>query len=74
MSAAYQAVPTRLRAVAQATVEGLAVPVAIGVSGVGLLVVQSAGGTDGLVLPVLTGVVVVGVARRRDPRCTASTG
>ena len=31
LSAAYQAVPNRLRAVAQATVEGLAVPVAIGV-------------------------------------------
>ena len=49
LSAAYQAVPTRMRAVAQATVEGLAVPVAIGVSGVVLLVVQAVGryrGTD----------------------------
>jgi hypothetical protein len=58
LSAAYQAVPTRMRAVAQATVEGLAVPVAIGVSGVALLVVQSLGSADGLVLPVLTGIVV----------------
>jgi len=41
LSAAYQAVPARLRAVAQSAVEGLAVPVAIGLSGVGLLIVQS---------------------------------
>ena len=59
LSAAYQAVPTRLRAVAQATVEGLAVPVAIGVSGVVLLVVQAVGGTEGLLLPVLTSIVVM---------------
>ena len=59
LSAAYQAVPNRLRAVAQATVEGLAVPVAIGFSGVVLLVLQSADGTDGLVLPILTSVVVL---------------
>ena len=59
LSAAYQAVPNRLRAVAQATVEGLAVPVAIGISGVGLLAVEWAGGADGLMLPVLTSVVVV---------------
>ena len=74
LSAAYQAVPTRLRAVAQATVEGLAVPVAIGVSGVVLLVVQAVGGTDG------SGAA--GAHRRRSWRrgsssrcsCTASTG
>jgi hypothetical protein len=59
LSAAYQAVPNRLRAVAQATVEGLGVPVAIGVSGIVLLVVQAAGGTDGLVMPVITGLVVM---------------
>ena len=59
LSAAYQAVPNRMRAVAQATVEGLAVPVAIGISGVVLLVIQSVGGTKGLLLPVLTGVVVM---------------
>ena len=58
LSAAYQAVPTRMRSVAQATVEGLAVPVAIGISGVVLLVVQSVGGTEGLMLPVLTSIVV----------------
>ena len=54
LSAAYQAVPNRLRSVAQATVEGLAVPVAIGSERLGLLVVQAPGGTDGLMLPVLT--------------------
>jgi HEAT repeat protein len=59
LSAAYQAVPFRLRAVAQATVEGLAVPVAIGLSGVALLAVQSAGGADGLMLPLLTSAVVI---------------
>ena len=59
LSAAYQAVPNRMRAVAQATVEGLAVPVAIGVSGLVLLVVQAAGGTEGLLLPVLTALVVL---------------
>ena len=59
LSAAYQAVPNHLRAVSQATVEGLAVPVAIGASGVVLLVVDAAGFTDGLLLPVLTGVVVL---------------
>ncbi len=59
LGAAYQAVPTRLRAVAQATVEGLAVPVAIGASGVVLLVVEAAGGIDGLALPLLTSLVVL---------------
>ena len=58
LSAAYQAVPSRLRALAQATVEGLAVPVAIGHSGIVLLLVESAGLTEGLLLPVLTGLVV----------------
>ncbi len=58
LSAAYQAVPTRMRSVAQATVEGLAVPVAIGASGVVLLVVQAVGGTEGLMLPVLIAIVV----------------
>ena len=59
LSAAYQAVPHRTRAVAQAAVEGLAVPVAIGLSGVMLLVVQSVGGERGLMLPMLTSVVVI---------------
>ncbi|MET0901765.1 MAG: hypothetical protein ABWZ52_00865, partial [Acidimicrobiales bacterium] len=59
LSAAYQAVPNHLRAVSQATVEGLAVPVAIGVSGVVLLLVDAVGFTDSLLLPVLTGVVVL---------------
>ncbi len=59
LSAAYQAVPDRLRAVSQAFVEGLGVPVAIGASGVGLLVIQALGGTRGLTLPVLTALVVV---------------
>jgi HEAT repeat protein len=58
LSAAYQAVPTHLRPVAQATTEGLAVPVAIGASGAALLVVQSLGAIEGLALPILTGVVV----------------
>ena len=43
---------------AQATVEGLAVPLAIGVSGVVLLGVQAVGGTEGLMLPLLTAAVV----------------
>jgi hypothetical protein len=58
LSAVYQTMPMRLRAVAQATVEGLAVPVAIGVSGIALLAVQSVGGADGLMLPLLTIAVV----------------
>jgi HEAT repeat protein len=58
LSAAYQAVPTRMRSVVQATVEGLAVPLAIGASGAVLLVVQALGGTEGLMLPVLTATVV----------------
>jgi len=59
LSAAYQAVPHRMRAVSQAAVEGLAVPVAIGLSGVILLLVQSVGGERGLMVPVLTSIVVV---------------
>jgi HEAT repeat protein len=59
LSAAYQAVPTPLRLATQAGVEGLAVPVAIGASGVVLLALQLMGGTGGLALPVLTSVVVV---------------
>ncbi|HVJ96574.1 MAG TPA: HEAT repeat domain-containing protein, partial [Acidimicrobiia bacterium] len=59
LSAAYGALPARLRGVAAATVEGLAVPVAIGISGVVLLVLQSAGSTRGLLLPALTAAVVV---------------
>jgi hypothetical protein len=58
LSAAYQAVPSRLRLAAQANVEGLAVPVAIGMSGVGLLVVRGLGLLDGMLLPALTAVVV----------------
>ncbi len=58
MSAAYQAVPARLRAVAQAAVEGLAVPLAIGMSGVILLAVDAAGLTDGVTLPTITALVV----------------
>ena len=59
LSAAYQAVPNRLRLASQATVEGLAVPVAIGVSGLVLMILRWTVGTDGLALPVLTSVVVV---------------
>ncbi|MET1003809.1 MAG: HEAT repeat domain-containing protein [Acidimicrobiia bacterium] len=58
LSAAYQAVPNRLRPVAQASVEGLAVPLAIGISGAGLLIVDALGNA-GLVLPILTAMVVV---------------
>ena len=58
LSAAYQAVPTPVRLAAQATVEGLAVPVAIGVSGLVLIVLRSTVGTDGLALLLLTGFVV----------------
>ena len=59
LGAAYQAVPPAERLAAQATVEGLAVPVAIGVSGVVLIGVRATVGTGGLALPVLTSVVVV---------------
>ena len=59
LSAAYQAVPNSVRAVVQATVEGLAVPLAIGVSGVVLLLVDGVGLTDSLLLPVLTALVLI---------------
>ncbi len=59
VGAAYQAIPLPQRLAAQANVEGLAVPVAIGFSGLVLIVVRSTVGTDGMVLPVLTAVVVV---------------
>ena len=59
LGAAYQAVPTHVRLATQATVEGLAVPVAIGASGVVLIAIRSTVGTDGLALPVLTTVVLV---------------
>lgn len=59
VSAAYQTVPTHVRLATQATVEGLAVPVAIGVSGVVLMAVRATVGTDGLALPILTSIVVV---------------
>jgi hypothetical protein len=59
LSAAYQAVPTRERLAAQAAIEGLAVPVAIGVSGIVLILVRQTVGTGGLILPVLTSVVLV---------------
>ena len=58
LSAAYQVVPTRLRLAAQAGVEGLAVPLAIGASGLVLLVLQATTGTGGLLLPVLVVAVV----------------
>lgn len=59
LGAAYQAVATPSRMAAQATVEGLAVPVAIGFSGVGLLVLRGTVGTAGLYLPICVGIVLV---------------
>ena len=59
LSAGYQAVPTQVRLATQAAVEGLAVPVAIGVSGLVLMALRATLGTDGLVLPVATSAVVV---------------
>jgi HEAT repeat protein len=58
LSAAYQVVPTPMRLAAQAGVEGMAVPLAIGASGAVLLVLQATVGTAGIVLPVLVAVVV----------------
>jgi HEAT repeat protein len=58
LSAAYQVVPTPLRLAAQAGVEGMAVPLAIGASGIVLLALQATVGTGGIVLPVLVGAVV----------------
>ena len=51
LSAAYQVVPTPLRLAAQAGVEGLAVPLAIGLSGVVLLLLQATVGTGGIAAP-----------------------
>ncbi len=59
VGAAYQAVPARQRLAAQATVEGLAVPMAIGVSGLVLIAVRATVGTDGPALPLLTSAVLV---------------
>ncbi len=59
LGAAYQAVSVRERLAAQAAVEGLAVPLAIGVSGLILIIVQHTVGTDGPTLHVLTCVVLV---------------
>jgi hypothetical protein len=58
LSAAYQAVPTRERTAAQALVEGLGVPVAIGFSGLVLLVMRATIGIGSLVLSVFTSIVV----------------
>lgn len=58
ISAAYQAVPAGRRQAAQSVVESLAVPVAIGLSGVVLLVLQATVGTGGPALPVVVAVVV----------------
>ena len=60
LSAAYQALPTAERQAAQANVEGLGVPLAIGFSGLVLIVLRATVGTDGLALPVLTSIVVAG--------------
>jgi len=59
LGAAYQAIPTRERLAAQAMVEGLAVPLAIGLAGVVLIVLNAVTGTSGLLLPILTLVLVV---------------
>ena len=59
LGAAYQAVPLAERLAAQATVEGLAVPLAIGASGLVLIAVRETVGTSGLALPVLTSIVVI---------------
>ena len=73
LSAAYQAVPPVDRLAAQATVEGLAVPVAIGASGLVLIALRETAGTGGLTLPLLTSVVLiawiaVAIAVHRDYR------
>lgn len=59
LGAAYQAVSTRDRLAAQAAVEGLAVPVAIGASGLAIIAVRATVGTSGIALPVMTTVVVL---------------
>ncbi len=58
LSAAYQAIPTAERLAAQATVEGLAVPLAIGLSGIVLIVIRATVGTSGIALPVVTSAVL----------------
>ena len=59
VSAAYQAIPRAERLAAQANVESLGVPLAIGLSGVGLMVLRATvGTTNGLVLPVMTSIVL----------------
>ncbi|HUF99599.1 MAG TPA: hypothetical protein VMM60_15820 [Ilumatobacter sp.] len=58
LGAAYQAVPKRQRLAAQASIEGLAVPLAIGFSGVALLVVEQVANIGGRTLVVLTAVTV----------------
>lgn len=59
VGAAYQAVPPAERLAAQANVESLAVPIAIGLSGVVLILIRATAGTDGLLLPVLTSLVLL---------------
>jgi HEAT repeat protein len=58
LSAAYQVVPTHMRLAVQAGVEGLAVPLGIGLSGVVLLALRATVGTGGVVLPALVSLVV----------------
>ncbi len=58
VGAAYQAVPSAQRTASQAVVESLAVPLAIGVSGVILLVVRATVGTKGLTIPVIVVVTL----------------
>ena len=59
VSAAYQAVPLAERLAAQANVESLAVPIAIGLSGAALTIIRATVGTDGLLLPLLTSLVLI---------------
>lgn len=62
VGAVYQAVPTPQRLAAQANVESLAVPMAIGLSGVVILAVDATVGTDGPALAILTvGVLLLWV-------------
>ena len=67
LGAAYQAVPDTTRPVAQATVEGLAVPVAIGVSGLVLLIVGTTVGTSRRRAPHPDGDGGLGLDRGRGP-------
>ena len=59
LGAAYQAVPLVERLAVQATVEGLAVPLAIGLSGVVLIALRETIGVGGLALPVATSIVLI---------------